>query len=451
MDELAEADEPRRAQDEADIPPGDTIKSKNEPGDRVSGWAKLPLRRLFRVVNGGTPGGDPQNWDGGIRWATPADLGSVDGGFIDRTKRTLTVRGLAQGSASVPAGSLVLSTRAPIGYIAQTVAETAFNQGCRGLVPRTSLDIRYFRYQLQALAGRLAGLGLGSTFMELSANALAAVHVQVPALETQHAIASSLDRETARIDALAAGKRRLICLLDERAATVIADGFGAEVGFSAMAVPNSIGRHPMVRLGALASVQSGLTLDAGRDLGESSVVRPYLRVANVQDGRVDLAEVKEVGVPLALALRCELRAGDVLLTEGGDPDKLGRGTVWRGEIPGCLHQNHIFAVRPTSALLPDFLALLSRTPYARSYFEATASKTTGIASTSTSKIASFRVPLLPLHEQRHVIEETTARLVKITELARLVSRQLDLLSARRQALITAAVSGELAVPAHRPA
>jgi type I restriction enzyme S subunit len=416
----------------------------------MSAWANVPVRRLFRIVNGGTPASGLENWDGGIRWATPADLGPVDGGFIDRTKRAISARGLAQGSSSVPAGSLVLSTRAPIGYVAQTLAQTAFNQGCRGLVPRAQLDVRYFRYQLRALAGTLAGHGLGSTFMELSADALAAIRVQVPPVAAQRAIAGFLDGETARIDALAARKRRLIELLGERAATVIAGGIGSEIGLSALAVPNSVGRHPMVRLGALASVQPGLTLDGGRDLRESPVVRPYLRVANVQDGRVDLAEVKEVEVPLALALRCELRPGDVLLTEGGDPDKLGRGTVWHGEIPGCLHQNHIFAVRPAAALLPEFLALLSRTPYARAYFEATASKTTGIASTSTSKIASFRVPVLPLREQRRAVEETTARLAKITELTRLISRQLDVLAERRQALITAAVTGELAIPAHRP-
>jgi type I restriction enzyme S subunit len=415
----------------------------------MSAWAKLPVRRLFRIVNGGTPGRDPGNWDGSIRWATPVDLGSVDGGFIDRTTRTLTVRGLAQESASVPAGSLVLSTRAPIGYVAQTIAETAFNQGCRGLVPLAQPDVRYFRYQLQALAGRLAGHGLGSTFLELSAEALAAIRVHVPPVRTQHAIAGFLDREAARIDALITRKRRLMHLLDERATAAIAGAFCAEIGFSALAVPNSIGRHPMVRLGALASVQPGLTLDAGRAPGASPVVRRYLRVANVQDGRVDLAEVKEVEVPLALALRCELRPGDVLLTEGGDPDKLGRGTVWRGEVPGCLHQNHIFAVRPAAALLPDFLALLTRTPYARTYFEATASKTTGIASTSTSKIASFRVPILPLREQRRVVEETTARLAKMTELTRLISRQLDLLAERRHALIAAAVTGEIDVPARR--
>src|ERR1700733_14914298 len=114
----------------------------------------------------------------------------------------------------------------------------------------------------------------------------------------------------------------------------------------AVGVPGRIGRYPMVRLGAVATVQSGLTLDAGRELGPTAVSRPYLRVANVQGGCIDLSEIKDVDVPLRLACRSELKPGDVLMTEGGDADKLGRGTVWQGEIPGCLPQNHILPVRP---------------------------------------------------------------------------------------------------------
>lgn len=394
----------------------------------------LPTRRMFRVVNGGTPAADPENWDGQISWATPADLSTVDGGYLVGTWRTLTDRGLALGSRSVSAGSLIVSTRAPIGYVAETTQTTAFNQGCRGLIPLKDLDVRYFRYQFLSIAERLAAQGLGSTFMELSTEGLATTLLTVPRLDQQHAVAGYLDAETARIDALITKKRRMIELVQERARATI----------SARLEPRSYSR--MVRLGAVSTVQSGLTVDAGRTLDGSSVSRPYLRVANVQDGRIDLTEVKEVQIPLALASRFELKRGDVLMTEGGDPDKLGRGAVWRGQVQGCLHQNHIFAVRPTEALLPEFLALVTRTAYARIYFETTASKTTGIASTSSSKIASFKVPLPDINEQRTTVNQVSADLVRLDRLARLVDCQILLLQEHRQALITAAVTGDLEVP-----
>lgn len=142
-------------------------------------WSTQRLRRLFRVVNGGTPTSDPDNWDGDVRWATPIDLGRVNGRHLTSTDRTLTTEGLMTGSRSVPAGSLIVSTRAPIGYIAETTATTAFNQGCRGLVPVVELDTRYFRYQLGAITDRLTAAGQGSTFVELSSDALAATEVVV--------------------------------------------------------------------------------------------------------------------------------------------------------------------------------------------------------------------------------------------------------------------------------
>lgn len=82
-------------------------------------------------------------------------------------------------------------------------------------------------------------------------------------------------------------------------------------------------------------------------------------------------------------LRLDFCPGDVLMTEGGDLDKLGRGTVWRGEIEECLHQNHVFAVRPVKERLDSrYLSLLTRSSLARRYFEGTGVKTTNLASTS---------------------------------------------------------------------
>src|ERR1700677_1529658 len=111
-----------------------------------------------------------------------------------------------------------------------------------------------------------------------------------------------------------------------------------------------------VRLGYLAGIQSGITVDGNRDFGSDTVTLPYLRVANVQDGHLDLGSVTEITVPKAAARSSMLKRGDVLMTEGGDLDKLGRGTVWNDEIENCLHQNHVFAIRPDQQkLLPRYL------------------------------------------------------------------------------------------------
>jgi type I restriction enzyme S subunit len=161
-------------------------------------WDEAPLRRVFRIVNGGTPTSDKQYWDGDVRWATPADIGAVDGKYLNSTQRSLTEAGVLTGSRTVPSGSIILSTRAPIGYVAQTSRLMAFNQGCRGLIPTVPADMRYFRYQLLSLREELVSRGAGSTFMELSTDALAAVPMVRPPLDEQRRIADFLDAETAR-------------------------------------------------------------------------------------------------------------------------------------------------------------------------------------------------------------------------------------------------------------
>lgn len=261
------------------------------------------------------------------------------------------------------------------------------------------------------------------------------IPVSLPPIEEQRAIADYLDSETSRIDTLNTKKRRMIELLEESDRRTIDDLF------------QGVSQHGLVRLGYLAEVRSGLTLGGAKTRSQARVTLPYLRVANVKHDRLDLTEVKSVTVDAATARRTALRNGDVLMTEGGDIDKLGRGTVWRGEIDPCLHQNHVFAVRMrTSNLLPEFLALLTRTSYARQYFEMTGVRSTNLASTSSSKVADFRIPLPGRSTQSHLVSTYQRKWDALEQTRVAMAKQLDLLNERRQALITAAVTGELPVP-----
>lgn len=200
-------------------------------------------------------------------------------------------------------------------------------------------------------------------------------------------------------------------------------------------------RTPLVRLGYLASIQSGITVDGNRNDSPDDVTLPYLRVANVQDGHLDLGTITEIRVPKSLARSATLKRGDVLMTEGGDLDKLGRGTVWDDEIENCLHQNHVFAVRPDPGmLLPEYLALVTQSSYARAYFESTGTKTTNLASTSSSKIRDFRIPLVELVEQRRIADFLNTETARIDELIAARRMQVDRLSEVWAARLAAAIS-----------
>jgi type I restriction enzyme S subunit len=195
-------------------------------------------------------------------------------------------------------------------------------------------------------------------------------------------------------------------------------------------------QNPFVRLGYLATIQSGVTVDGNRDHGPDDVTLPYLRVANVQDGRLDLQAITEIQIPRSLARSATLKRGDVLMTEGGDLDKLGRGTVWNDEIANCLHQNHVFAVRPDERqLMPEYLALVTQSSYARAYFESTGTKTTNLASTNSSKIRDFKIPLIRLDEQRRIADFLNAETARIDQLMSAQIRVLELLEERANSRI----------------
>lgn len=192
----------------------------------------------------------------------------------------------------------------------------------------------------------------------------------------------------------------------------------------------------------LAEIQSGLTLGKVYE-DEDLVEYPYLRVANVQDGYVELEDVSTLEVPPTLAARVMLRAGDVLMTEGGDLDKLGRGTVWNGQITPCLHQNHVFAVRCfRHKLLPHFLAYVTAAQYGRDYFEATGKRTTNLAATNSTKVGMFYIPLPSLKVQAELVRYLDTELGRLATIEANIGKQIETLLAYRKSLIHECVTGK---------
>ena len=156
-------------------------------------------------------------------------------------------------------------------------------------------------------------------------------------------------------------------------------------------------------LAEVSTIQTGLA--KGKNIEGDSVSLPYLRVANVQDGHVTLDEVKMISVKRRDVDRYSLCPNDVLFTEGGDFDKLGRGCVWHGQIDPCLHQNHIFAVRcKSSKILPCLLACYASSIHGRRYFALNSKQSTNLASINSTQLKAFPVVLPPMQEQQKIAE-----------------------------------------------
>lgn len=167
-----------------------------------AGWRVVSLGEVCTVVNGGTPKSNvAAYWGGDVNWLTPKDMGQMTDRHIAETPRKITAKGLDNCSARpVPAGSVILSTRAPIGHLAINDTPMAFNQGCRGMMPGANLDPVFLFHLLSANTKALNDLGTGTTFKELSATALRMFPIPLPPLDEQKRIVAVLDEAFEGLD-----------------------------------------------------------------------------------------------------------------------------------------------------------------------------------------------------------------------------------------------------------
>jgi type I restriction enzyme S subunit len=197
----------------------------------------------------------------------------------------------------------------------------------------------------------------------------------------------------------------------------------------------------------LADVRSGLA--KGKDYGgKPTVEMPYLRVANVQDGHLNLTEVLTIEVAADEAERFLLQSGDVLMNEGGDYDKLGRGAVWSGEVSPCLHQNHVFAVRPYEEDVSEWLAATTQTMNTKFYFKSNAKQSTNLASINQTNVKELPVLLPPPKERQQLLSQLRTEVLNIDDLIAHAQKEIELLKELRSATITDAVLGRIDLRGH---
>lgn len=427
-------------------------------GEVPIGWNIVPLKRIFSLKNGATPKSDQSDlWDGEITWITPADLNSEQPEIITHSKRTISAKGAESCAVSiVPKGSIIISTRAPIGSIGLSGIDLCTNQGCRSLVPDEGVSSKFFLYFLYSAASELQVLGKGTTFLELSSDSLASFPSCFPSLPEQQAIASFLDRECGKIDTLIAEQERLIALLAEKRQAVISHAVTKGLNPNAPMkdsgipwigmVPEGWEVHPLKNV---ASVQTGIA--KGKEVIEQkSVQMPYLRVANVQDGYLDLSEVSRINIDRDQVERYLLRQGDVLMNEGGDFDKLGRGAIWHGEISPCIHQNHVFAVRPKS-IMSEWVSAVIGSDYAKFYFMTRSKQSTNLASISSTNLMMLPIIVPSIDDQKTIVNFLGSKKSQFENLMNSANSIITLLKERRAALISAAVTGKIDVRAQSKA
>jgi type I restriction enzyme M protein len=257
------------------------------------------------------------------------------------------------------------------------------------LLPSDAIDRRYLAYFLRSAAtvSRISAKVAGARMPRADMDFVLGLELPLPPLAEQRRIVDLL----ARAEGIMSLRREAQAKAQAIIPALFLDMFGDPA-------TNPRG-WPVAPLSEVAQVISGIA--KGRKLAAGEGIElPYMRVANVKDGYLDLDEVKTIEVKHIEVDKLLIQPGDLLMTEGGDPDKLGRAALWSGEIDRCVHQNHIFKVRSDrSRVLPFYLRTLASSTYGKAYFLSVAKKTTGIASINKTQLSAFPVVLPPQLEQ----------------------------------------------------
>jgi type I restriction enzyme S subunit len=426
-------------------------------GEMPQHWDLRPLKSVFTIIGGATPRSEEASyWDGDVLWATPADLSGRSTLYLDSTQRTLTHAGLESCAATVvPSESIILSTRAPIGSLAITGREMCTNQGCKALVPNRNTSVKYFAYLLGVCTRQLNVRGKGTTFLELSADALGAFPTCVPPLAEQKVIEGVLDFETAKIDALIAEQQRLIELLKEKRQAIVSHAVtkglhpDAPMKSSGIEWLGDVPAHWEVKqlrqvVETLMDFRGRTPAKLGMDWGGDI---PAISAVNVREGFLDLSRGVNYG-SLELHDRWmtqgRTRRGDVLFTTEAP---LGNVALVPDNSRYILSQRVVMLRTQTAQLMPEYLYRLLVSAVFRQGIEvmATGSTAEGV---KRRYLVAMPICVPTVEEQRAIALRLDRETSRIDALVVEADRAITLLQERRAALISAAVTGKIDVRHH---
>ncbi|MCU1790630.1 hypothetical protein CUU54_17485 [Pectobacterium polaris] len=318
-------------------------------------------------------------------------------------------------------------------------------------VTPSAIRPRYLHYLMRAYDETKVFYNLGAGMRQsLKYDELKRLPILLPPELTQQAIEKFLDRETQRIDSLIEEKQTFIKLLKEKRQAlithVVTKGLNPNVEMQDSGIEwiGQVPKHWVIRrLKHTSTLQSGIA--KGKDNANKETLSvPMLRVANVQDGYVKLDDVHEINVLPHEVERYALKDGDVLMNEGGDNDKLGRGTVWKEQIKPCIHQNHVFVIRVTD-IEPEWLGWLTQSAYAKFYFFRVSKQSTNLASISSTNVKEVQLLIPPADERKIIMEYLEKQTSKLKLLVQDVEQSITLLKEHRTSLISAVVTGKIDV------
>ena len=348
---------------------------------------KHKLSDLFELQMGKTPSRDNlEYWSQpGFPWISIADMSNA-GKYIYNTKESLSRLAVEEsGIKIIPARTVIMSFKLSIGKVSITPVPMYSNEAIMAFIDKGIVKIKP-EYLYYLLLQRNWDEGTNKAVMGKTLNkaTLSDVIIDIHPIEEQEKIVDVLDKVSKMIDNYQRQLRTLDTLIKARFVEMFGDMLINPMNW------------PEQRLETVAEIVSGIT--KGRKIQTIELFEvPYMAVSNVKDGYIDWTTVKTIAASQAEIDHYRLMPDDVLMTEGGDPDKLGRGAIIHNPPKDCIHQNHIFRVRLNQEhIRPEFMEQYLQHQRAKRYFLGCAKQTTGIASINMTQLRALPMLMPPM-------------------------------------------------------
>ena len=463
----------------------------------MNNWRTIRLGDVAKTSSGGTPKRtSPAYYGGGIPWVKSGELGDST---VYETSETISKAGLDGSSAKIfPKGTLCVALYgATVGKLGILGVDAATNQAVCGIFLPPEIDTRFAYRFLESKRRQLVESAKGGAQPNISQEIIRDLQFPLPPLLEQREIVAEIEKQFTRVDAgIAALRRTQANLKRYRAAVLKAACEGRLVPTEAElakpqspkqgSIPRKLGASDfesgaillermlierrkkwpgsgkykeatVIDAGTLPSLPDGWAWASMRQVGEVQLgrqrapqhhtgdnMRPYLRVANVFEARIDTSDVKEMNFTPAEFERYQLRCGDILLNEGQTPELVGRPAMFRDEVAECCYQKTLLRFRAYEGVLPAFALTVFRSYMHNRRFTRAASITTNIAHLTAEKFVEIEFPLPPLAEQTRIEAEVERRLSVVVELETTVNANLQRATRLRQSVLQQAFRGHIA-------
>jgi len=447
------------------------------------GWVWTELGQISIVASGGTPStANDSNFGGDIPWVTPADLSVNQGKFISKGRRNITQHGLSSSSAVLlPSGTVIFSSRAPIGYVAISANDICTNQGCKNFIVYSGVFNEYVYYYLKANKSLAETYASGTTFLELNASRANTLPIPLPPLPEQHRIVAKIEELFTKLDAGVEALNRIKAQLKRYRQAVLKHAFEGKLTaewhethkheLEPVSVlldrikqerkenlkaryeelpPLDISDLPELpegwewtKVGELFDISYGLSESLSKTEADTQADVPVIRIPNITEfGSLNLTQLKYFPLEKVRKEKLVVNRNDVLFNWRNAPKWIGRSAVFDrdGEFANA---SFLLKLRPYIQGYSHFASYYLNHLRISGYFLTKVSNAVNQANFNATMTAQVEIPFPPLLEQHRIVEEIERRFSIADQIEKIVDYSLKQAERLRQSILKRAFEGKL--------